>query len=52
MMAQMLFFDVFFEKDPHLNAAESFASGFFNFIKEHIPQKKKCKELSCQKKIP
>ena len=24
MMAQVLFFDVFFEKDPHLNAVEQF----------------------------
>ena len=24
MMAQVLFFDIFFEKDPHLNAVEIF----------------------------
>ena len=26
MMAQVLFFDIFFEKEPHLNAVERFLS--------------------------
>ena len=29
IMTQVLFFDIFFEKDPHINAAEQFVLGRF-----------------------